>query len=90
VTIRGQKHLKELSRMKLLGHRAVMLFVILRQASSFSIAADIDPSYAHEFEAAQRHGVEAYAVTCHVSADGIWVDRLIPVIRDENTQKNTG
>ena len=90
VTARGQKHLQELSHMKLLGHRAVMLFVIPRRASSFSVAADIDPSYAYEFEAAHRQGVESYAITCHVSVNSIRADHLIPVILGENTQQNTG
>jgi sugar fermentation stimulation protein A len=90
VTVRGQKHLHELSLMKQLGHRAVMLFVIPRRASSFSIAADIDPSYANAFEHAHEQGVESYAITCHVSQEGIDADHLIPIIRDTNPQQNTG
>ena len=80
VTARGTKHLHELGDMAEDGYRAVMLFVIQMQAERFTLARDIDPTYAAAFDRARQRGVEAYAVTCQLTPEMIVVDRLVPII----------
>ena len=80
VTERGAKHLGELAHMARAGHRAVMLFLIQRDdASSFSLAADVDPAYAAAFARALEAGVEALAYRCRISPDAIELDRKVPI-----------
>lgn len=77
-TVRGVKHLEELTRMVDKGHRAVMIYLIQRQdASKFSIAQDLDPEYAAAFVKAKKNGVEVYAAICRVSLQGISFFRLL-------------
>lgn len=78
VTARGAKHLVELGDMVEAGHRAVMLYLIQMQADRFTLAADIDPTYAAAFRQARERGVEAIAACCIVDPSGIHVDRLAP------------
>lgn len=77
ITARGAKHLGELSDMVAGGKRAVMVYLIQMQADRFGLAADIDRKYAAAFDAAHAAGVEAIAVCCKVSPDGIEIDRRV-------------
>ena len=62
VTNRGAKHLDELIRVVEAGHRAAMLFVVLRNdGSPFRIANEIDPHYFQALEHAIARGVEIEA-----------------------------
>ena len=71
VTARGAKHLDELAAMVAAGCRAVMLFLIqIGSAERFTLAADIDPTYARAFDRARAAGVEALAYRCKVTAAG--------------------
>lgn len=80
VTVRGAKHLDELTAMVAAGNRAVMLFVIqIGSATTFSLARDIDPVYGRAFDRARAAGVEALAWTCAVSRQGIALDRPVPI-----------
>lgn len=80
VTARGAKHLAELSAMVAAGHRAVMVFLVQRaDATSFSVARDIDPAYARALELARRSGVEALALACRLTPDEIVIDREIEI-----------
>lgn len=80
VTERGAKHLGELADMVREGKRAVMVFLIQRaDATAFKLARDIDPAYGAAFDAAVAAGVEAIAVRCRLSEEGIAVDGLIDV-----------
>ncbi len=64
VSLRGQKHLRELMAMKALGFRAVLVFAVLHTGiQSVLPAQHIDPCYALLFEQAQQAGVEV--VTYH-------------------------
>jgi len=66
VTVRGQKHLRELMEMKSLGNRAVLLLMVNRtDAHRAGIAAEIDPVYASTLKEAMQAGVE---VLCYRSA----------------------
>jgi sugar fermentation stimulation protein A len=80
VTSRGAKHLEELGAMVEAGHRAVMLYVIQMQGTSFSLASDLDPAYARAFAKARDRGVEALAYTCTVTPGSITIDRRIPML----------
>jgi sugar fermentation stimulation protein A len=80
-TERGVKHLAELTAMVRGGHRAVMVYLIQRaDAHRFRAAADIDPNYATALANARAAGVEAYAVTCRMSPEGIVVDKVLPTV----------
>ncbi|MGE3973294.1 MAG: DNA/RNA nuclease SfsA [Bdellovibrionales bacterium] len=72
VTERGQKHLRELMVLKKLGHTSEILFVIQRQdCKSFSPADDIDPEYGKLLREAIQAGVQATALVCDLSDEGI-------------------
>lgn len=74
VTARGTKHLHELARMAQDGARAVMLYIAQREdCSHFSIADDIDPTYAQALNKARAAGVEIEVRSCTISLDEIRV-----------------
>lgn len=80
VTSRGAKHLVELSDMVRDGHRAVMFYLVQREdADAFTVADDIDPTYAGELAKAMKAGVEVVCYACTLSPDEIMVSRKIPV-----------
>lgn len=71
-TARGAKHLAALARMVEAGHRAVMVYLVLRSdADRFAVARDIDPTYAQAAEAASRAGVESRVLRPTFSLDEI-------------------
>lgn len=64
VSLRGQKHLRELMEMKALGFRAVLVFAVLHTGiKTVDAAKHIDPNYALLFEQAKQAGVEV--ITYH-------------------------
>ncbi|GAA0772513.1 DNA/RNA nuclease SfsA [Roseibium denhamense] len=78
VTARGAKHLGELADMVREGHRAAMVFLVQRpDCSRLELADDIDPTYASAFAAAKDAGVEAYAIGCEVTLDGIVANKIV-------------
>ena len=80
ITSRGTKHLNELSTMVDEGHRAVLIYCIQRpDAESFSLAQDIDPTYATSFANAIENGVEAYAYSCQITPKEITITQQIPI-----------
>jgi sugar fermentation stimulation protein A len=59
VSVRGQKHLRELMAMKALGFRSVLVFAVLHSGiDSVKAAKHIDEKYALLFEEAKQAGVE--------------------------------
>ena len=73
-TVRGAKHLGELSKRVAAGDRAVMLYLISRtDCDRFAAAADIDPTYASAEIAAKKAGVEILVLRVDASADEIVV-----------------
>jgi sugar fermentation stimulation protein A len=59
VTARGRKHLVELQKLVLRGNRCAMFFLVQRMdATAFTTADHIDPSYGEEFRKAKDNGVE--------------------------------
>jgi sugar fermentation stimulation protein A len=84
VTVRGAKHLRELSHVAAAGERAVIFYLVQRQdCDRFSIAADIDPAYAAGFERALALGVEALCYACKVSPEAIELDRPLPLALEQ-------
>lgn len=80
VTARGAKHLDELADMVREGHRAVMFYLVQRNdADSFTVAADIDPTYAEKLAQAREAGVEVLAYGCRVGPDEIAIDRAVEI-----------
>jgi sugar fermentation stimulation protein A len=81
VTARGAKHLEDLSLMAAGGARAVLLFVIqIPSADRFTLARDIDPTYAAGFDRARQKGVEMLAWRCKITTDGIGVATPVPIV----------
>ena len=80
-TSRGAKHLREMSEMVRQGHRAVMVYLIqCASPTRFTLTRDLDPAYVEAYIAARNAGVEAIALTCHVSLDSIRPKAQVPVI----------
>ncbi len=72
VTARGAKHLTELAEMVRQGHRAVMFFFVQRtDCTRFTLAADIDPTYAAAFNQACAAGVEVFCYDTNITPEGV-------------------
>jgi len=81
VTSRGAKHLRELTTMVEQGARAAMLYVVQRtDCNTFTLAQDIDPTYASEAKLAFAAGVEKYCYQCHISLEEIKLARPLEIV----------
>jgi sugar fermentation stimulation protein A len=81
VTARGARHLEELAAEVRNGARAVMVYLVqIGSAQGVALARDIDPAYGAAFDRARGVGVEAIALACHISPEGIEVARPVPVL----------
>ncbi len=73
-TARGTKHLMELADMARQGHRAVMFYLVNRTDSTdFTLAHDIDPSYAATFDKARQAGLDILIYRTHIDETGITI-----------------
>ena len=80
VTVRGTKHLHELSNMVAQGARAVMVYLVQREdCTAFRPAIGIDPVYAAALTKAMEDGVEAICYTCRMSLDGLQIGSTLPI-----------
>ena len=80
VTVRGTKHLHELSKMVAQGARSVMVYLVQRQdCQGFRPAAQIDPTYTEAMVKAIEDGVEALCYTCCISLDELKIGRTLPI-----------
>ena len=78
VTARGTKHLGELVEMVAQGHRAIMLYLVQRtDCERFALAADIDPAYAAQFDAAAAKGVERLVYMTQITPEGILIGNRV-------------
>jgi len=69
VTVRGQKHLRELMTIAQSGHRAVLLFAILHTGiDSVQAAQHIDPKYAQLLTQAKNAGVEVIYYKANINS----------------------
>ncbi|MBT4791266.1 MAG: DNA/RNA nuclease SfsA [Halobacteriovoraceae bacterium] len=81
VTTRGQKHLKDLIKIKKQGARAIMFYLVNRQdVDSFSPAIDIDPVYASLLKEAQESGVEILVYQTKITEDEITTANKLPLV----------
>lgn len=80
VSLRGQKHLRELINVVKQGERAVMLFAVLHSAiTSVSPARHIDAKYAQLLTEAQLCGVEIIALRAELSATQMTLTTPLPI-----------
>lgn len=76
VTVRGQKHLRELSAVAAAGHRAVLLFAVLHSGiEDVTPARHIDARYADQLVQAQQNGVEVLAYRADLSPTGLFLKK---------------
>ena len=80
VTLRGQKHLRELMSVAAEGKRAVIFFAVLHSAiTRFSPARHIDAKYAQLLIEAQLKGVEILVYKAELSAEGMTLKEPLPM-----------
>ena len=81
VTVRGQKHLRELMTAVDQGYRGIILFLVQRgEAQAFSPASQIDPDYARLLCEAVNCGVESLAIQTAVTPESVKLARELPVV----------
>lgn len=86
VSIRGQKHLRELMDVVEQGDRALMFFCIQRHdCHGFRPAAEIDPDYAALLGKAYQHGVEILAYQTSISPASIEITDSVEILHDRFT-----
>jgi sugar fermentation stimulation protein A len=79
VTVRGTKHLHELTRLTVEGSRACIFFLVQRMdADQFSPASHIDLIYGEALRQAAKAGVLVLVYQAEVSPKGINVVRALP------------
>ncbi len=78
VTSRGTKHLNELYKMTLQGHRAVMLYVIQRNDNlPFRLACEIDKKYCEAFREVTNKGVEVLVYQSNIDFNNISINKKV-------------
>jgi sugar fermentation stimulation protein A len=83
-TLRGRRHVDELSERVHLGEEAAVIFIVQRpDAVCFSPYAQRDPAFAAALLRAADSGVSIYAYTCHLTTQSIQLASEIPVVLDE-------
>ncbi|NMP27803.1 DNA/RNA nuclease SfsA [Rahnella sp. SAP-1] len=81
VTLRGQKHLRELQAMAAQGQRTVLFFAVLHSGiETVTSAHHIDPRYAELLTQVQQQGVEVICYGARLSAEGIWLTKSLPLL----------
>jgi len=81
VTLRGQKHLRELQSMAEQGQRAVLFFAVLHSGiESVAAAHHIDPRYTELLTYVQNKGVEVMCYGAELSAEGIRLTGRLPLV----------
>lgn len=80
VTLRGARHLDEMSAMAAIGHRAVLVYCVQRgDVRTVRPADHVDPAYGRSLRAALQAGVEVLAMGAQVSTHGIELRYPLPV-----------
>ena len=79
-TIRGVKHLKELTELKKQGYGAYVLFVIQMKNVQYLHPNDVtDPAFARALREADRAGVEVLAMDCRVTPGSMRLNSPVEV-----------
>lgn len=79
-TLRGIKHLEELTQAKESGHLAILLFVIQTgQIRSFEPNDKTHPAFGDALRKADEAGITIEAIQCQVDLDGISLTTAVPV-----------
>ncbi len=79
-TLRGQRHVRELTRAVGQGERAAVVFVVQRDDAEYFVPHDeADPAFGRVLREAAQAGVEVYAWRCRVSREAIQLADAIPV-----------
>ena len=77
-TLRGQKHLRELSAIASQGKRAVLFFCVQHTGiQSVQVAKHIDPDYAKELKQAMLNGVQILCYGCNISSEKIDINQSL-------------
>ena len=80
ITKRGIKHLEDLSKMVTSGHKAVLLFLCMRNdVDRVRIAADLDIIYSASIKAALKSGVQLICYDTQVTRFGVRLGKPIVV-----------
>ncbi|WP_029685186.1 DNA/RNA nuclease SfsA [Tatumella saanichensis] len=75
VTVRGQKHLRELMAIAASGRRAVLFFAVLHSGiEQINVARHIDPQYAALLDQARVAGVEIIVYKASLAADAMKIE----------------
>ena len=78
ITVRGRKHLKELTSAKKKGFESYILYLIQREdCNSLKIASDIDREYKDVFNKALKNEVKALCYDCKLSNEEIKLNNQI-------------
>ena len=79
VTVRGQKHLRELQQLVGDGFRCAMFFLVQRMdARRFAPADHIDPEYGRLLRQVARRGVEVLVYDVHIDLARIRLNAAVP------------
>jgi sugar fermentation stimulation protein A len=77
-TLRGQKHLRELSIIASQGKRAVLFFCVQHSGiQSVQVAKHIDSDYAKELEQAMLRGVQILCYGCKINSEKIYINQSL-------------
>lgn len=80
VTERGRKHLKELIRLRHMGHRAVLFLLLGRSdCSRVGFASEIDPAYSEAISEAVAEGVEILSHRIGFRGSKIYMGEEVPI-----------
>lgn len=83
VTVRGQKHLRELMTLAAKGIRVACFYLIQRNdASCFGPADFVDPEFARLLYQASKRGVEVWPYMANVTEKGIGIARRLPFVTE--------
>lgn len=81
VTLRGQKHLRELEQMVKQGKRSILCFAVLHSAiTQVSVAEHIDQRYAELLKEVQQNGVEILCYNATISPIAMKLKSRLPFI----------
>jgi sugar fermentation stimulation protein A len=81
VTLRGAKHLLELTAEIEKGNRAVVIFCIQREdVDRLDVARDLDPAFARAYDTARAAGLEVMAFAFGWSEAGIGAGHAVAVV----------